>query len=360
MTIELVQQGDCLDLMREWDDCAFDAIVTDPPYGIGFMSRGWDHSVPGPEYWSEALRIAKPGAHLVAFGGTKTYHRLTCAIEDAGWEIRDSLQWLQGEGMPKGPSPSRAGMDGRGTCLKPLVEPIVLARKPFKGSLLANLSRWGTGALWIDDARIAIDPRDFEQLAKGVEAIRAKGGVRGNSWANDSDLSGANPASPLGRWPANVVLDDESARMLDDAVGNRPGMSGGGKHRAGATEGMFGSIDGNATHIRRDNGGPSRFMYVAKAKPGEREAGLESLDSATITGHGKQRKNDHPTVKPLSLMRWLVRLTCPPGGLLMDPFCGSGSTLIASALEGRGYVGYDKIERYVQIAKLRVAHWGQP
>ena len=367
-----VVRGDCRSVLRELRDECVDSFPCDPPYGIGFMSSGWDYAVPGPEYWAECLRVAKPGAHLAAFGGTKTSHRLACAIEDAGWELRDTLYWLQGEGMPKGPSTSRQGMDGRATCLKPAVEPIVLARKPFRGSVLGNLARYGTGALWIDACRIPTGTVDFEKLRRGVEAIRRRGGVRGNSWANDSDLSGANPANPLGRWPANVILDSDVAAELDALVGDRPGMSGGGQHAAsGADSGMFGAVDGNVSHIRADSGGPSKYFYVPKAKPNEREAGLDDFPWRRIgdgravaadTPHqrGKKlRKNPHPTVKPISLMEWVVKLITPPGGLAVDPFCGSGSTGCAAVSLGYRFLGID-LDRenfYCDIARARIAHW---
>jgi len=331
--------GGCLELMPGFDESSVDAVVTDPPYGIDFQGREWDRQVPGPEYWAECLRVAKPGAWLAAMGGPRTYHRLACALEDAGWEIRDCLCWLYGSGMPKGPSTERAGMNGRGTCLKPAWEPIVLARKPYTGAILRNLDTYGTGALNIDDCRIPADAADFEKLQKGVDAIRARGGVMENSWANDSDLTGANPASPLGRWPANVILDEEAAAQLDAQSGDRPGMSA------------------------------SRFFYCPKASKSEKEAGLESLEfgttddgrkTAASTPHqrGKTlRKNTHPTVKPIALMQWIVELICPPGGVVLDPFCGSGSTGCAALCAGRDFIGIDLDPKSVEIAEMRIDKW---
>lgn len=363
----MILHGNCLEILLELPD-HFDSIVCDPPYGMEFLNEDWDQEVPGPDYWLAAWYAAKPGAWLLAMGGTRTHHRLACAIEDAGWEIRDCMMWLHGEGFPKGPSTERAGMDGRGTCLKPAWEPILLARKPFKGTLLRNLESRGTGALNIDDCRVPVESADFEKMSKGVEAIREKGGVRGESWANDSDLSGANPASPLGRWPANVIMDEEAGAILDGQSGERPGMSGGGQHKPGYDGSMFGGPDGNEGHIRADTGGASRFFYCPKASRKEKEAGLDDFEAGTVDDgrekaadnafqRGKTvRKNRHPTVKPVALMRYLVRMVTPPGGTVLDPFCGSGSTGIAAALEGRDFVGIDLDADYVALAEARITH----
>lgn len=353
-----LHHADCRDAMRAMEAESVDAVVTDPPYGLAFMGREWDHGVPGVEFWREALRVAKPGAHLVAFGGTRTFHRLACAIEDAGWEVRDCLSWLYGSGFPKSldvskaidkaagverevvgertfrgkaaqdwrekggdnfnaGAPSSAGCtrtvgitspatdaarawQGWGTALKPAWEPIVLARKPLDGTVAANVLAHGTGALNIDATRIA---SDGEHMRHGIIAKQTS--VSGDDRSDSAAGMYAAGASftptnhPGGRWPANVALDEEAAAML---------------------------------------GEPSRFFYTAKASRSERGDG-----------------NTHPTVKPIALMRWLVRLVTPPGGLVLDPFNGSGSTSVAALAEGMRYVGCEREAEYVEITRRRLA-----
>ena len=335
--------GDCLDVMATLDAGSVDAIVTDPPYGLSFMGREWDHGIPGVPFWTAALRVAKPGAHLVAFGGTRTYHRLACAIEDAGWEVRDCLMWLYGSGMPKsldvskaidkaagaerevlgehargriayggyakgalaqGARPSLCMGDGNvtapatdaarawsgwGTALKPAWEPILLARKPLAGTVAANVQRHGTGALNIDGCRVE---------AKGRPARESRSEASVSVFSDGLNGSRAVGTTDLGRWPANVVLDEAAAAQLGD---------------------------------------PSRFFYCPKASRAERGEG-----------------NAHPTVKPVALMRWLVRLVTPPGGLVLDPFTGSGTTGVACALESMRFVGIEQVEAYADMAMQRL------
>jgi DNA modification methylase len=410
--------------MRSLPADSVDAIVSDPPYGLAFMGKEWDHGVPGVEFWTEALRVAKPGAHLVAFGGTRTFHRLAVAIEDAGWEVRDCLSWLYGSGFPKSLDVGKAidkvngetdralrfcawfrttgvsrktttdamiqdghisangtmaghyyatsiagqpavptrsiwqtlrplcgdvpgwvdqlverheaerevvgekastalavapgqntdrpqvnlditrpatdaakQWDGWGTALKPAYEPIILARKPLVGTVAANVTQYGTGGINVDGTRIG------------------------------------------GRWPANVCLDEDAAAMFPE----------------------------------------SRFFYTAKASRREREAGLDGMperiaaksngaqaaedrgemyDPDTIgLNRATRTTNHHPTVKPIALMRWLCRLVTPPGGLILDPFNGSGSTGCAAVLEGFRYLGAELEAEYVEIARRRIAYW---
>ncbi len=430
----MILHGDCLEILLELPD-HFDSIVCDPPYGMEFMNADWDKEVPGPDYWLAAWYAAKPGAYLLAMGGTRTHHRLACAIEDAGWEIRDCLMWLYGQGFPKslnvskaidkaagaerpiigtqrltgnacvptkdkggtygvgvgtvppqdvpitGPAtPEAEQWDGWGTALKPAWEPIIMARKPFKGTAAQNVLSHGTGALNIDGCRV-------EGIAeKPGGKIRSKRGKFQSE--NDSGFSmiDAPDPNPLGRWPANVIMDEEAGGMLDEQSGERPGMSGGGKHKAlpddqGVTamdrvrravaqvdQGMFGAIDGNESHIRADTGGASRFFYCPKAGRKEREAGLDDFEAGTVDdGRGKAvdnafqrgktvRKNRHPTVKPIALMRYLVRMVTPPGGTVLDPFCGSGSTGCAAVLEDRDFVGIDIDPYYIALAEARITH----
>ena len=305
------------------------------------------------ETWArEALRVLKPGGHLLAFGGTRTFHRLTCGLEDAGFEIRDCLSWLYGSGFPKSMDVSKAidkaagaerevvgttrtnvGMqggnfasggatgevnvtapatdaarewEGWGTALKPAWEPCVVARKPLAGTVAENVQQHGTGAINVDGCRVPhASAADLAQHAAGVEAIKQRGGTMANSWKNSSDLSGANDVKTAGRWPANVALDEAAAAMLDE------------------------------------QGGASRFYYTAKASRADRNT--------------SGANNTHPTVKPTDLMRWLVRLVTPPGGVVLDPFAGSGSTLVAARAEGVRAIGIEQAEEYAAIIRDRLA-----
>lgn len=299
----IIYHGDCLTTELP----TVDSIVTDPPYGLSFMGKGWDHEVPGKEYWEHFLRFAKPGAHLVAFGGTRCWHRLAVAIEDAGWEIRDCLMWLYGVGFPK----SHSLPGGWGTALKPAYEPIILARKPFKGTVADNVLQRGTGALNIDGCRVGV----------------------------------GEPV--VGRWPANVVLDEGAGRVLDEQSGvskSSGGLTVGVGAQDGRVYGFGDKLGANAGGLG-DTGGASRFFYTAKASRAEREDGLES---------DGQRANTHPTVKPIDLMRWLVRMVTPPGGLVLDPFTGSGTTGCAAMLEGMEFVGCEIDPEHTSTASDRI------
>jgi DNA modification methylase len=350
--------GDCLSIMPTLEAGSFDAIVTDPPYGLSFMGKVWDHGVPAAPFWAEALRVAKPGAHLVAFGGTRTYHRLTCAIEDAGWEIRDCLSWLYGSGFPK----SHNGPWG-GTALKPAWEPIILARKPLAGTVAANHQQHSTGALNIDGCRLtALTPDEVARSGKSG-GIFSRQGSAGIDWKRDG-------GNKKGRWPANVVLDEDAARLLDEASGDRKG--GGYILDTQHASIGYGGDDGRRTFPGySDNGGASRFFYTAKASRSERNAGLDGMprkkagmmqdDAYEWKGtpeHSPHKTpaaaNHHPTVKPLDLMQWLCRLVTPKGGLILDPFCGSGSTGRAAVAEGFRFVGIELDPEYAEIARARI------
>lgn len=426
MSQHAIELGDVVEVLKDYNDKSFDAVLCDPPYGLSFMGRKWDYDVPRAALWAEVLRVCKPGAPLIAFSGTRTYHRTVVQIEDAGWEIRDQLAWMYGSGFPKsldvskaidaaagavrevlgerkklqsygqgvndvyGGGPEKGGIQqitapatdaakswhGYGTALKPAFEPAVLARKPLEGTVAANVAKWGVGGLAIDPCRVGYaSDADKAKMAEGVEKIRAKGGVMEGSWKNSSDLSGANPASDLGRWPANVILDEEAGAALDAQSGNRPGMSGGGKHRPGNPGGMFGAIDGNESHARGDQGGASRFFYCAKANRKERDLGCESLPLRSAaemtdseegqarldsprTGAGRTggARNHHPTVKPIALMEYLARLIMPPSpGAILVPFAGSGSEMIGALRAGWPcVVGIERESEYVEIARARL------
>lgn len=384
--------GDCIEVMRGLPADSVDSVVTDPPYELGFMGKGWDNSgiAYRVEVWAEALRVLKPGGHLLAFGGTRTAHRLACAIEDAGFDIRDSIAWMYGSGFPKSLDVSKAidkaagaerevvGSDtkarstsgnsalptlggetvyqtwditapatdaakqwqGWGTALKPAFEPVVVARKPLIGTVAENVLAHGTGALNIDGCRIASSAEDFAKLSAGVEAIRKRGGSMENSWANHSDLSGASPANPAGRWPANVILDESQAEALDRQSGVTVGQVGMSK-----TVGGHRFIEGDTETVQKfdygtsDSGGASRFFYTAKANSAERPR----VDDVA-----------HPTVKPLELMRYLVRLVTPPGGVVLEPFGGSGTTIEACVIEGFRCIAIELTEEYLTLMAQRL------
>ncbi len=359
-----VLEGDCLGVMAGMEPASIDSIVTDPPYGLGFKGKSWDHAVPGPEFFAAMLRVAKPGAHLVAFGGTRLYHRMACAIEDAGWEVRDCLSWLYGSGFPK----SHNGPWG-GTALKPAWEPVVLARKPLDGTVAANHLRHGVGGLNIEQCRVE-------------GAFKSGWSDSGSRASENRSMSGSNterdpkPDNPNGRWPANLILDAEAGAMLDAQTGVlKSGTMKEGQVRK-ATNGILPfkgcTVENNSGG---DSGGASRFFYCPKANKGERDEGMEEFE-AVVRANGNKwtdqdyrvargerppsaesgpRKNHHPTVKPTDLMRWLVRLVTPERALVLDPFTGSGSTGRACVLEGRRFVGIEREPEYCTIARARIA-----
>lgn len=356
----MILVGDCRESMAAMKPASIDAIVCDPPYGLSFMGKGWDHAVPGEDFWREALRVAKPGAFLLAFGGTRKFHRLACAIEDAGWQLRDTLMWMYGQGFPKGKG-----------CLKPAWEPIVMASKK------------GRGALNIDACRLRFASEGDKAAAAAAAAAQrlchaqpgAPYGGIGKSGFTDGPGSLAPYLAKMGagRWPANVILDEEAAAMLDEQAGPRGRSSGVGGVAKPPSAGTVYSGGWAARDLPDDvgfgdSGGPSRFFYCAKASRGEREAGLREAGQRYCMGNfpseGPARMgatnviNRHPTVKPLAVMRWLVRLVTPPGGLVLDPFSGSGSTGCAAALEGMRFVGCEIDPEYARIAEARIAHWG--
>lgn len=369
--------GDCLQLLKWIESDSIDAIVTDPPYGLAFMGKKWDYDVPSVEIWTECLRVLKPGGHLLAFGGTRTYHRMVVNIEDAGFEIRDQIQWLYGSGFPKSHDVSKgidnqAGAEreitkpgqkkdtefsgkfdqasselrerrdrpatdeakkwaGWGTALKPANEPICLARKPLeKGLTIAeNVMKWGTGALNIDASRIGLDANvNLSAKQKNFDAM----GYGGNS-----ETDGVSSYNPQGRWPANVLFDEQAAEVLDEQAGS-----------------------------------VSRFFYVAKASKAERNKGLEGMPKvskghlASESGGGGgwshdteknpnlPRENFHPTVKPIKLMEYLIKLITPPNGIVLDPFMGSGSTGVASQNLKLEFLGIERDKQYFEIANKRI------
>ncbi len=365
-----VLQGDCRAVLAEQEPDTFDACVTDPPYELGFMGKDWDRSgvAVSVDTWAAVLRVLKPGAHIVAFGGTRTWHRIACAIEDAGFQIRDNLAWLYGQGFPK--SLNLPG--GVGTALKPSFEPVILARKPLIGTVAANVVAHGTGGLQIDASRMA--------LAEGEKPYSYPNGPGGNTFSVgvNPDGSRSKPAAAhdAGRWPPNVMVDEDVAADLDATNGAKTSgkMAAGTKRAARHSVAMAGDMGAETLRDTiADTGGVSRYFYCPKANAKERDAGLEhwpTLSGAEATGseegqarlasprtgagRGGNRKNPHPTVKPIALMRWLCKLITPPGGVVLDPFLGSGSTGCAAGLEGFDFLGVELGEEYARLARDRI------
>jgi len=379
--------GDCRDWLKTLPANHLEACVTDPPYGLEFMGKDWDRGVPGVGFWREVIRVLKPGAYLVAFGGTRTYHRLGCAVEDAGFEIVDSLQWLYGQGFPKSLDFAgyrdedkirhvRPEFEGHpmaedwGTALKPGCEPIILARKPLDGTFAENVLRWGVGGLNIGGCRI---PTDDELLA----------GAGGMPRRDEHEQRGPGvtyPPSERGRWPANVAHDGSDevlaafARHGSDKGAQAP-VTRRNSDKFGNNYGAFeGSREEPGDSFHGEKGTADRFYFCAKTTKQDRNEGLDHLpvrDSSECVdreagsagmnspragaGRTSGNRNHHPTVKPTELMRWLCRLVTPPGGTVLDPFAGSGSTGKAAMLEGFGFVGVEKDGDYLDIATARAA-----
>jgi len=384
--INTILNGDCIEKLKTLPDNSVDSIVTDPPYELKFMDKAWDGTgiTFSVELWEECLRVLKHGGHLLSFGGTRTYHRMACAIEDAGFEIRDQIQWLYGSGFPKSyniskgidkklgkerqvvgekkhptaKSGNRTGekspfqadgsplegsykvtvpaseeskyWEGWGTALKPANEPIVLARKPLKEkTIVENVLEWGTGGLNINESKI------------GNDKIKSSGEVS-NAWRDKekrSDRQKANPKVNEGRFPANVILDEEAASILDEQTGTLKS----GKNAVRRQEGFFlehGGLgkSGDVQTTYGDSGGASRFFYCAKA----------------TSKKEKGEYNNHPTVKPIKLMEYLVNLVTPKEGIVLDPFVGSGSTLVAAKNRDFNYIGIEKEEEYIEICNKRL------
>ena len=348
--------GDCLEVMRGMPDASVDSIVTDPPYGLAFMGKKWDYDVPTEAIWREALRVLKPGGQLLAFSGSRTYHRMVVRIEDAGFEIRDQLAWIYGSGFPK--SHNLTGdYDGWGTALKPAMEPIVLARKPFAGTVAINVQAHGTGALNIDACRVEM----FGETPTGSGSRDSWRELEGRSDRQRRTVGNITPQA--GRWPANVIHDgsDEVLAHFPEAPGQFAAVTG--DEPSDRTRNTYGSFKAErlTASPRGDSGSAARFFYCAKTSAEDRHQGLKQpgpqfkqgttlrdVENATLTG------NNHPTVKPTDLMRWLVRLITPPNGIVLDPFAGSGSTGKAAILEGFGFIGIEIDPAYHAIAEQRL------
>lgn len=461
--------GDCLQVLQGFADNSVDTVLTDPPYaltnriahlqscldcgrvmggadgnnkvktcprckstnigrrrshiGPGFMGNDWDTGLVAfaPEIWMECLRVAKPGAMLMAFGGTRTWHRLAVAIEDAGWEIRDTIMWVHGQGFPKShdvskgidtlkgaeretigvvrrwgnnagkgraeqyknsyepteigaekfdpitkpATPEAEQWDGYGTQLKPAWEPIILAMKPLDGTYAENALKWGVGGLWIDGARIATNGEKVT-INTWDDGGKPFGGGAGHEFTSRKEDGG--------RWPSNLVHDgsEEVVKLFPQSDGQQANVRGTETSRPSGDSGIYGERARVGFDARNDSGSAARFFYVAKASRLEREAGLWDAgeqDTAQRYGSIRERnnyqkqgqdrvRNPHPTVKPLALMRYLCRLTrMPTGGIVLDPFMGSGSTGAGALMEDRTFVGIDLNPAYVEIARNRIEFW---
>jgi site-specific DNA-methyltransferase (adenine-specific) len=440
MTYQILH-GNNLDILPTLADNSIDSIVTDPPYELGFMGKKWDSSgiAYSVELWQQCLRVLKPGGHLLSFGGTRTYHRVAVAIEDAGFELRDSIAWLYGSGFPKSLDISKAidkaagakrevigqkpdylqkrgaeirreqnggvsgltksnrerGGDfyktdaaagytntlegsyitapstpeaqqwqGWGTALKPAFEPVIVARKPIEGTVANNVLKWGTGGLNIDGSRIG--SQGGTQKANLQPESKSQ-----NAYGNGLNGGGVEPIN-AGRWPANIILDPYTAELLDEQSGDSKSQVTNFKvkGRSGGILGKEGK-DRDYTSGFSDTGGASRFFYVAKASKRDRNEGLEELeeqrhsDRELADGVGgdnprnrtnQAKQNFHPTVKPTSLMEYLIKLVTPPQGTVLDPFTGSGSTGKAAILQGFDFIGIEMTKEYLPIIEGRLKH----
>lgn len=373
----VLHHGNSLDILKLYPDNHFDSIVTDPPYGLKFMARKWDYDVPSQEIWEECLRVLKPGGFLLAFAGTRTQHRMAVRIEDAGFEIRDLIAWVYGSGFPKSMDLAKASGDedlqGWGTALKPALEPITIARKPFKGTLIANVDLHGTGGMNIDGCRIhKTEPsRDRTGEASKDKRYNKTGGT------NFSMTPRPRGGSEAGRWPANLIHDGS-----DNVVELFPSKAGAAAPVKGTEPSLAseGTITGKRERVsgafHADSGSAARFFYCAKASSTDRNEGcddLKGVSAGDMTGGRKEGsaglnspragagrtsggKNDWPTVKPTELMRWLQRLVTPEGGVTLDPFCGSGSSVKSAIKEGFQIVAIDLDAHAIEITEARASH----
>ena len=425
MDINKIITGRCEEVLKTFPDNFFDSCVTDPPYGISFMNKHWDYAIPPVSTWQEVYRVLKPGAHILVACGTRTQHRMAVNIEDAGFEIRDVISWIYGQGFPKSLDISKAidklngvereviavketksgGMarvnkankdqgfrpnnynehgntfevtapatdaakqyDGYGTALKPATEFWTLARKPIsEDTIAANVLKHGTGGLNIDACRIPFANEDDQQSAvwgRGTDILSGNyvGAQHGNGKENIE-------ANPKGRFPANVVLDEFAGKLLDEQSGQLTSGTLSGQIRSQAN--TYGTPTDDPHFFAGDSGGASRFFYCAKAGRSERNKGLEKFQIKPLLwssgsknagsfqheNTNKTSQNNHPTVKPIELMRWLIKLITPQKGIVLDPFAGSGSTCIGAKLELMNYAGIEMNEDYCKIAEARIAAW---
>ena len=428
--------GSMLDMLDVIDENSVDAIVTDPPYELGFMGKTWDSSGVAfqKETWEKCLKVLKPGGYILAFGGSRTFYRIACAIEDAGFEIRDTIMWLYGSGFPKSLNiglavdkkngvesevvgKGKSGVSSRayqseemttageyeireacnkwsgwGTALKPSFEPIIVARKPFKGSLVDNVIENGVGGLNIDECRVGFENGETNSSINRYNSTPQRGN---NGWEHKNRGANFNEdtkkSMQLGRFPANTILTYDETDF-DEICGGFPNSGNGNGKGVYSYKGvkyhnkdtsMFNGDKPQSPSNYNDNGSASRYFYCAKASKKDRDEGLDGLESKPMyqadNEHGnlgafyvkkaggeigdvQLRKNTHPTVKPTDLMQYLVRLVTPNNGTILDPFNGSGSTGKAVMYENKErnknykYIGIELTEEYLPIAKARIEY----
>ena len=381
MKIDL-RLGDCLEVLKTIPDNSIDSVVTDPPYGLSFMGKKWDYDVPSVEVWTECLRVLKPGGHLLSFAGSRTYHRMAVRIEDAGFEIRDQILWIYGSGFPKSHNIGKAidkmeiehNYDGYGTALKPAHEPIVMARKPLsEKSIAENVLKHGTGGINIDGSRIEMKDKEninFDRPRVRKDQKEYFGNHLPDGYFKNEDFKEYNEQ---GRFPANIIFDEEAGQLLDEQSGIKTGARGLVKGtepshtKKNKIYGDYSMVEGKYAKPKDDLGGASRFFYCPKAAKSDRNEGLvvekeknkrpigvpfNNEDDLFQQGNG----NNHPTVKPTDLMRYLINLITPPNGTILDPFMGSGSTGKAAVRCGVNFIGIEKEQEYMEIASARIEH----
>ncbi len=328
--------GDNMEILKSLPDNSIDSIVTDPPYGLSFMGKKWDHDVPSVDFWKEIFRVLKPGGHVLSFGGTRTYHRMVVNIEDAGFEIRDQIMWIYGSGFPKSHNvgeqikkkTGNCSFEGTGTALKPANEPICVARKPISEKTIANnVLRYGTGGLNISECQIGCELRTIPVHSKDVKVDKTMFGLH-------KTIQHERIETSEGRFPSNVIIDESVCNSLEEQ---------------------------------------GKFFYSPKVSKKERNLGLEDNENQKIEGRDAgqdnrnvpfknrtvERKNIHPTVKPVDLMRYLIKLITPKNGVVLDPFMGSGSTGVGALIEGFQFIGMEMDPGYFEIAKQRIGHSDQ-
>jgi len=427
--LDCIYNEDCLQGLKKIQSNSVDAVITDPPYGLSFMGKKWDYNVPSVDIWKECLRVLKPGGYLLSFGGTRTCHRLTCAVEDAGFEIRDMIMWVYGSGFPKSLNIGKAvdkvngikidkigsgerettnamgnGLKNRcnvcgkpffsgnpcqceraykpqnewggwGTALKPALEPITVARKPLSEKTVAeNVLKWGTGGINIDGCRVEC----------GTEHMRGNVGakVTDSDWKEHSGFGKSFVAtdSPLGRFPANLIHDGS-----DEVVGLFPNTKSGNNKRYSGYENKFNNASFNfgdksteRDRVIADSGSASRFFYCAKASKDERNKGCEGLKKKVVAYGNQQtaqlkrgeeltpnagvgdggviapQRNNHPTVKPIALMEYLIKLVSREDAVILDPFIGSGTTAVACKRLNRRFIGFEINNEYYNISLQRL------
>ena len=423
-------QGNMLDMLEVIDKESIDSIITDPPYELNFMGKGWDNSGIAfqPDTWKKCYEVLKPGGYLLAFGGSRTFHRIACAIEDAGFEIRDTIMWLYGSGFPKSQNIGKmydkkmgndrvkigetkigktslgdgSGWDtsqnmkdikatgkiditkgtskfeGWGSSLKPSYEPIIVARKPFKGSLVDNVIKYGVGGINIDECRVEHNEPLKTTNRKGIQ------NYGDFNWNYDTTKNHIASANPKGRFPANTILTYDETDFEEVCGGFPISKSKGAfpKKINGKSNITFRSDEERENRIElNDSGSASRYFYCAKASKKDRDEGLDEFEeikcsmmasndnidkngnfTGMLAGRKTKKRNTHPTVKPTNLMQYLVRLVTPNGGTILDPFNGSGSTGKAVMYENKErdknykYIGIELTEEYLPIAKARIEY----